>query len=172
MRPALLITAAVVLSACSRQPGYYSPPAIRPAAASSTGPGHFVAMSAPDAARYVVSGVLLDGGGGWRWCLKQTQLQFAVPRMGGLKFRTEIAVGESTFAQTGPVHIGVEVEGHNIGVIDFDKPDNRTIEFEVPAAVLPASGLAHVTLTADKEWIPPEGGAGRGFILSSAGFVQ
>jgi hypothetical protein len=173
MRLAVLIAAALTLAACSRQPGFYTPSAVRPAfAAPSSRPSHFVAMSSPDAARNVLSGVVLNGDGPWRWCLKEAQLQFDVPRMRGLKFKTEIAVGESTFVQTGPVRITISVEGHAIGDITFEKSDNRIVEFDVPESTLPATGLVHVTLAADKQSIPTDGGDRRAFILTSAGFVQ
>jgi hypothetical protein len=173
MRPAVLIAAAITLAACSRQPDFYTPSAVRPAFASpSARPSHFVSMSSPDAALNVVSGVVLNGEGPWRWCLKEVQLQFDVPRTRGLKFRTEIAVGESTFGQTGPVRIVVSIEGHPIGELAFDKSDNRIVEFAVPDSILPPTGLVHVTLAADKETIPTDGGDRRAFILTSAGFVQ
>lgn len=169
-----LIAAALVFASCSRQPAFYSPQADR-AAAPVLAPGelsHFTAMSAPGAENHIVSGILAAGGQSWRWCMKQAELRFRVPAARALRFRAELAISEMTFAQTGPVRIEVAIDGRRLDTIVFDKPDNRTVELNVPDGLLPADRAVRVTLTADKEWIAPDSGDRRAFILTSAGFVQ
>jgi hypothetical protein len=169
-----VVAAALALASCSRQPDHYSPAATRPAARELQ-PGelaHFTAMSAPGAANHIVSGVLNHGGDSWRWCGKDVELRFVVPVSRGLKFRTELAIADMTFPQTGPVRIDVSIAGGPPHAIDFDKPETRTVEWEIADGSIPAGQPVKVTFTATKDWTPPEGGEPRAFILTSAGFVQ
>ncbi|MBE0656537.1 MAG: hypothetical protein IH602_02550 [Bryobacteraceae bacterium] len=168
------IAALLLLASCSRQPDYYSPAAARPAA-RMIAPGelaHFTSMSAPGAANHIVSGVLDQGGDSWRWCGKDVELRFVVPVSRGLKFRTELAIADMTFSQTGPVRIDVSIEGGPPHAIDFDKPETRTVEWEIADGSVAVGQPVKVALTANKVWTPPEGGQPRAFILTSAGFVQ
>jgi len=174
MRFAAFAAVFLILPACSRQPGYYTPQADRPAA-RALGPGelsHFTAMDGPAAANHLVSGVLQTDGAPWRWCERRAELRFQLPDTRGLRFRTEIAVSEMTFKQTGPVRIDVSINGKPLGAVVYGKPENRTAEFEVPPDMVTAARPVAVTLTADKEWVEPGTGVRRAFILTSAGFVQ
>ncbi len=173
-RLAALAAAALLLASCSRQPAYYSPQESR-AAAQALVQGelsHYTAMNAPGAENHIVAGILAAGGQSWRWCMKRAELQFRVPAARALRFRAELSISGMTFTQTGPVRIDVAIDGRQLDTIVFDKPDNRTVELNVPDGSLPAGRPAHVTLTADKEWTAPDSGERRAFILTSAGFVQ
>ena len=99
-------------------------------------------------------------------------MRFVVPVSRGLKFRTELAIAGITFLQTGPVRIGVSIGGGPPHAIDFDKPETRTVEWEIADGSVAAGQPVRVTFTANKDWTPPEGGEPRAFILTSAGFVQ
>lgn len=174
MRTAVFAALFLLLPGCSRQPDYYSPAAERPAV-KAPGPAelsHFTVMNGPGAANHIVSGVLPSDGAPWRWCERRAELRFQLPDTRGLRFRTEIAVSEMTFKQTGPVRIEVEIDGKRLDTIVYDKPESRTTEYEVPAGMVAAGRPVAVTLTADKEWVEPGTGVRRGFILTSAGFVQ
>lgn len=164
----------LLLPACSRQPGYYSPKAERPAArAPAHGElRHFTTMDGTSAPNHIVSGILPGDGAPWRWCERRAELRFQLPDTRELRFRTELAVSEMTFKQTGRVRIDVAIDGKLLDTIVYDKPESRTTEFEVPAAMVTAGQPVAVTLTADKEWVEPGTGVRRGFILTSAGFVQ
>lgn len=169
-----VLAAALLFTSCSRLPDHYSPAAAR-TAAQVLAPGelrHFTAMDAPGAENHVVSGVLDGGDAPWRWCEKQAVLRFKLPETRGLRFRADIAISEMTFAQTGPVRIEVAIDGKRLDTIVYDKPESRTSEFDVPAEMVTTGRPVNVTLTADKEWVEPGTGVRRGFILTSAGFVQ
>ncbi|MBA3976344.1 MAG: hypothetical protein C0504_19220 [Candidatus Solibacter sp.] len=168
------IAALLLPASCSRQPDYYSPAAARPAA-RMIAPGelaHFTSMSAPGAANHIVSGVLDQGGDSWRWCGQEVQLRFRVPVSRGLKFRTELAIADMTFPQTGPVRIEVSIDGGPPHAIDFDKPETRTVEWEIADGSVAAGQPVKVVFSASKTWPPPGGGERLAFILTSAGFVQ
>lgn len=169
-----LFAALLMLASCSRLPDHYSPAVERPAAhALAAGElSHFTAMDAPGAENHVVSGVLDGGGTPWRWCEKQAVLRFKLPETRGLRFRADIAVSEMTFAQTGAVRIDVAIDGKRLDTIAYDKPESRTTEYDVPAEMVTTERPVVVTLTADREWVEPGTGVRRGFILTSAGFVQ
>lgn len=169
-----VVAALVLLASCSKLPDHYSPPAERPAARvlAADEVSHFTTMDAPGAANHIVSGVLDGGGAPWRWCERQAVLQFKLPETRGLRFRADIAVSEMTFAQTGPVRVDVAIDGKRLDTIVYDKPESRTTEIDVPEAMMTTGRPVVVTLTADKEWVEPGTGVRRGFILTSAGFVQ
>lgn len=174
MRIAVFAALFLLLPGCSRQPAYYTPQAERPAA-RALGQGelsHFTTMNGPGAANHIVSGVLPGDGAPWRWCERRAELRFQLPDTRALRFRTEIAVSEMTFKQTGPVRIEVAISGKRLDTIVYQKPESRTTEFNVPAEMVTVDRPVSVTLTADKEWVEPGTGARRGFILTSAGFVQ
>lgn len=169
-----VVAVLLALASCSKLPDHYSPPSERPVArVPAAGElSHFTTMDAPGAGDHIVSGVLDGGGAPWRWCEKQAVLRFKLPETRGLRFRADIAVSEMTFAQTGPVRIDVAIDGKRLETIVYDKPESRTTEFDVPAEMVTAGRPVVVTLTADKEWVEPGTGVRRGFILTSAGFVQ
>lgn len=174
MRTAVFAVLFLLLPGCSRQPDFYSPSAGRPAV-RAPGPGelsHFTVMNGPGAANHIVSGVLPGDGAPWRWCERRAELRFQLPDTRALRFRTEIAVSEMTFQQTGPVRIEVAIGGKLLDTIVYDKPESRTTEFNVPAEMVTVERPVSVTLTADKEWVEPGTGARRAFIMTSAGFVQ
>jgi hypothetical protein len=174
MRIVLLFAAFIMLASCRRLPEFYTPAAAR-ASAHVAAPGelsHFAAMDSPDAANHIVSGILNNTEGSWRWCMKRAELQFSVPAVNRLRLKADITVAELTFPQTGPVKIEVAIDGRVLDTIRYDKPEGRTFEVEVPDGLLTAGKPVHVVLTADKEWIAPDTGEHRGFILTSAGFVQ
>lgn len=174
MRNAVFAALLLFLPGCARQPDFYSPSVERPAARAPA-PGelrHFTTMDSPGAVNHIVSGVLPGDGAPWRWCERRAELRFQLPDTRALRFRTEIAVSEMTFKQTGPVRIEVEIGGKRLDTIVYDKPESRTTEFNVPAGMVTVERPVSVTLTADKEWVEPGTGARRAFILTSAGFVQ
>lgn len=169
-----VVVALLALVSCLKLPEHYSPEAARPAA-HVPAPGevsHFTAMDGAGAANHIVSGVLDGGGAPWRWCEKQAVLRFKLPETRGLRFRADIAISEMTFAQTGPVRIDVAIDGKRLDTIVYDKPESRTTQFEVPAAMVTTGQPVVVALTADKDWVEPGTGVRRGFIVTSAGFVQ
>jgi hypothetical protein len=168
------VVALLLLASCSKLPDHYSPPAERPAARvlAAGELSHFTTMDSAGAANHIVSGVLDGGEAPWRWCEKQAVLQFKLPETRGLRFRADIAISEMTFAQTGPVRIDVAIDGKRLDTIVYDKPESRTTEFDVPEEMVTTVRPVVVTLTADKEWAEAGAGVKRGFILTSAGFVQ
>jgi hypothetical protein len=174
MRIVLPAVCLALLAACGKLPESYSPLAVRPVArAAAKGElRHFTPMDAPDAANHIVSGILERTEGTWRWCTQRAELQFAVPEAQGLRFKADVTVAELTFKQTGKVNVEVAIDGRKLGVAAFEKPEVRTIEFDVPDGMVEAGKPVHVTLTADKEWVDPNTKDRRAFILMSAGFVQ
>jgi hypothetical protein len=163
------------LGGCQRQPELYRPPIQRRPyeIVEPKSLGHYATMNAPNALDHVVSGVLPElHDGRWRWTLQEPVLQFRVPRTNGLKFQMEYTVPQVTFKETGPVKIEIVIGACALDVIDVQKDLVGTHDKEVPPSCLTVDRPVVVRMKVDKVWTGADDRQPRGFILTSAGFVE
>jgi hypothetical protein len=165
----------MALTSCVQYPEPYRPPIQRQPTGivSSDGLRHYIALRSPEARLHVVKDVILeDSDSPWRWTYQEPTFRFRLPATGGLKFCASIVVLDQIFAQTGPVHITVFVEGHKLGTLAVEKPGEYSFSKEVTAEWLTTEYPVVASLVIDKVWVSPEDGARRGFILTEVGFRQ
>jgi hypothetical protein len=111
-------------------------------------------------------------GGTWRWTQQHPTMMFIVPSTKGVKFVSDFAIPDLTFAQTGPVTITVTINGQVLDSTTYDKPGYQRIEKAVRESLLHAKTENIVTMDIDKLWVAPTDKATFGFILTNAGFIQ
>lgn len=175
-RRVLLLPAAVWLAAsgCARIPDWYAPPIQRqPLDGVQSGLRHFVNMSDPAAADYIVSDIA-DGveAGSWRWARQRPTLRFRLLPAKGLKFVMDFAIADVTFEKTGPVTVSILINGNLLDRMRCESPGARHFEKRVPEEWLKAGEDTTVTAEVDKVWVAPKDGVKLGFILTRAGFLQ
>lgn len=174
MRRALLLLT-LLLPACVKYPEPYRPPIQRKPmdAGGDHSLGHFFFMNQPEADQHFISGVLPElHDGAWRWTLQKAVLQYELVSTQALHLRCDLALPEVIFQQTGPVKIAITVNGHPLGIAAFDKSGQQMFDQPVPPEWLYTGRPLLVTLESDKLWTSPADGQKRGFIVTSAGFVQ
>ncbi len=170
---ALLVLSA--LGGCQRQPELYRPPIQRRPyeIAEPKGLTHYVRMNSANALDHVVSGILPElHDNRWRWTLQEPVLQFKVPRAARLKFHMEYTVPQVTFKETGPVKIEIVIGPCTLDVIDVQKDLVGTYDKDVPPSCLTTDRPVVVRLRVDKVSTGADDRQPRGFILTSAGFVE
>jgi hypothetical protein len=167
--------AALALGAtgCNRLPTVYAPPAQAAglADASTTGLGPMVAMSDPRADAYIVGGFRPVSEGSWRWAHDHPVLRFYLPDSGPLEFVMDLSLPEQTFALTGPIAIGIAVNGVVVGRMRCEHAGSYSYHHPVAEELLRRNAINIVAVTPDKT-ARREGGERLGFVLSRAGFAE
>jgi hypothetical protein len=167
---ALLLLAA----GCSRTPDIYQPPIQRK---PLTGPeahlGQIVSMSDPTVDAYIVRDISRTTEvGSWRWAYRHPQMRFYLRGADKLHFVLDARLAENTFKDTGPVTLSIQINGHELDKIVFDKPGDRHFDKLVPAEFLQPHSENFVSFETDKQWVSKEDGAVLSFVLTRAGFVR
>jgi hypothetical protein len=172
---ALGVAAAIALgvAGCSRLPTVYPPPAQAAGLAdpSTAGLGPMVVMSDPRAEAYIVSGFRPVSEGSWRWAHDRPVLRFYLPDSGPLEFVLDLTLPEQTFALTGPVTIGIAVNGSALDRMRCAHAGSYSYHHPIREELLRRNAINVVAVTPDKT-APREGGEKLGFVLSRAGFAE
>lgn len=173
-RPLTLTLVTLLLgAACGCRPGSFAPPQQRLAAAGPE-PGSFVSYVIMDDALaddYIVRDIAAERGA-FRWAFLHPELRFRVTDNRALKFAAEIAIPEATFKDTGPVSIGILIEGKPLTTLRCPRADKYRIETPVPADWVAPGKAVHVTFETEPQWVSPLDGAHLSFLLYSAGFIK
>jgi hypothetical protein len=159
---------------CKQASKSYPPPTQR---SQSLAPGEvdppFVEMCAHDANQYVVRDIdLTTDGRAWRWTFERPELRFILNCTEGQRFAVDFGVVGATLAQTGPIHISIQVNGRLLGKVYCPTPGDRHFEQAVPASWLSTTDYTRVVIQADKLFIAEADGAKLGFTLYRAGFIE
>jgi hypothetical protein len=170
----LPISTLLFAAACSRTPDIYQPPIQRK---PLTGPeahlGQFVNMTDPAVDAYIVRDISkTTEAGSWRWAYRHPQLRFYLRGVDKLNFVMDARMAENTFQETGPVTLTIQVNGHDLDKILFEKPGDRHFDKPVPASFLLPHSENFVSFETDKQWVSKEDGAVLSFVLTRAGFVK
>ncbi|MGP8244228.1 MAG: hypothetical protein ACLQVN_06885 [Bryobacteraceae bacterium] len=172
---ALGAAAAIAMGAtgCSRLPTVYPPPAQAAGLPdpSIVGLGPMVAMADPRADAYIVGGFRPASEGTWRWAHDHPVLRFYLPDSGPLEFVMDLSLPEQTFARTGPVEIGIAVNGREMDQILCEHAGSYSYHHPVAEKLLRRNAINIVTITPDKT-ARRQGGEKLGFVLSRAGFAE
>jgi hypothetical protein len=130
-------------------------------------------MANSDASEYIVEGISgATEGAGFRWAFAHPVLRFVVPHMTRPRFAIDFALPESTFKDTGPVTIRIQINGRVLAEPRFDRAGGHHWEHEVPLELLRPGEVNFVAMIPDKVWTAPEDGAKLGFVIARAGFVE
>ncbi len=171
---AILLSGAVVLSACQNMPEPYAPPEqrqpfenFRPYRITRV-----VNMADGDAEAHFVSGITSISGGSWRWTEKRPTVRLTIRSNENLTFLIDFAIAGATFAQTGPVNLLFYVNDHLVGSIHCPAPGEQHFETKIPPGVVEANKEVTLAAEIDKVWVPPQDGPPLGFILTRIGLKQ
>src|SRR5208283_2231761 len=164
---------AMAAGGCNRLPTEYAPPAQAAGLAddSSGGLGPMVAMSDPRADAYIVGGFRPASEESWRWAHERPVLRFYLPDSGPLEFAMELTLPEQTFALTGPIAIGIAVNGREVDRLRCEHAGSYSYHHPVAEELLRRNAINIVAVTPDKT-ARREGGERLGFVLSRAGFAE
>jgi hypothetical protein len=167
--------AALLLTACVRQPETYAPPMQRQPVLDGQAvraPKRVVSMDDPEADAYIVSGLPKGERGQWRWAGKRPTVRLYVTGTAGLSFVADLSIADATFKDTGPVTLTYFVNGAPLTSTRFDRPGRQAIQHPIPPALLKPNGDNELAIEIDKVWIAPEDKAPLGFILASVGLSR
>jgi hypothetical protein len=169
----LLVMGALLTVSCGRQPGVYAAPPQRSLNLGSdpSGAMAFVAMDDPQVDDYLVNDISPEPGFR-RWAFIHPELRFRLKEVSHLIFTAEFAIPEVTYKVTGPVTVGVAVNGRNLGSIRCGHAGDFRLEKPVPNGLVELDKPVSVTFEANPRWISPEDGAQLSFFLRSAGFTH
>ena len=170
-----LMAALIALTAagCSRLPTVYAPPAQAAgfSDASGAGLGAMVAMADPRADAYIVGGFRTASEGSWRWSYDRPVLRFYLPNSGPLEFVMDLTLPEQTFAATGPITIGIAVNGREVDRLRCEHAGAYSYHHAVAEELLRRNAINIVAMTPDKT-ARRDGGEKLGFVLTRAGFAE
>lgn len=160
--------------ACSRTPDIYQPPIQRK---PITGPdahlSQFVNMNDPAADAFIVRDISrTTEAGAWRWAYRHPRLRFYLRGIDKLHFVMDARLAENTFRDTGPVTLTIQINGHDLDTIRFEKPEDRHFDKLVPPSFLHPHSENFVSLETDKQWVSKDDGAVLSFVLTRAGFIK
>jgi hypothetical protein len=160
----------VVIAACQRPPKTYPIPAQRhqPVANDPPPSGGYVKFADFDAGDYIVRDI--NPGGAVRWTRDHPEMRFRVEPRLGLRFSMDFAIADTTFRDTGPVTVTVEINGHALGIVRCPRPRDYHFEQPVPTEWLRPGEPVMVVAEASPLWTAPKDGAHLGYVISEAGF--
>jgi hypothetical protein len=170
--PALL--AALIFTACSREPVSFAPPPQRTAliVPQPGALGHFVSMADANADAYIVQDVATSGPGTWRWAYAHPVLRFVVPDVPRLKFNLDFSLPERNFRETGPVTLTFRIDGRVLDRFRCERAGQLQYAHDVPAEWLKVNAVNLVAIDPDPVWVSKTDEGRLGFILSRAGFTE
>jgi len=126
-------------------------------------------MNDPDADDYIVRDIASNPGV-FRWAFLHPELRFRVSESENLRFTAEIALPESIFPVTGPMHISYSINGKVLGTVYCSHPGKYELDKPVPSAWVPPNQYLRIEFSSDRHWISAEDGAQLSFLLFEAGF--
>ena len=184
MRTALLLTALLLLTACSHNPAFSPIPAQAPPVIAPDPPSVpcFFSMSEARADQAIVQDIPLGlGSGVHRWTAENPAVRCKLPSGGPWNIAMDFFVTGTTMRDTGPITLTFKVNGREIARLRCDKPGPQQFRAPLPPELIPSvpsrdrqGAVADLVLQAsiDKPWIAPADGKKLGVILTAMGFVQ
>jgi hypothetical protein len=173
LRP-LVLSGAVLLSACQNMPEPYAPPEqrqpfenFRPYRITRV-----VNMSDGDAESHFVSGMTDINAGSWRWVEQRPTLKLLMRSNDNLTYTIDFTIPATTFEQTGPVTLSFFVNDHLLDTVRCPAPGDRHFEKRVPDGWVEPNKEATVAAEIDKVYVSPKDGSRLGFILTRVGLKQ
>jgi hypothetical protein len=167
------VVSALLLPGCGKLPETFPAPAQRAPleAATSGGPGHFVAMSDANAGAYIVQGFRAASEGSWRWAHEHPVLRFYLPQLERATFTMAFALPEQTFRLTGPVTLTFSINGRVLDRARYDQSGEQQYTHMVPREFLKPDSINLVAIDPDKT-AAPNPGERLAFVLVRAGFTE
>ena len=163
--------ATTALFGCSREVVVHPPPPEQrwvspyPPALDS-----WLAMSGPDADRYIVSGIREVHVQGQRWVDRKGVVQVLAPPFLDLNFQLEFTLPEPVAKKAGGVTLKVAVNGEPFGAFTYAEAGAYEIKKPFAAGTLPWDRNTEISLeiepTRESNWEPLE----LGFLIKSVGF--
>ena len=169
----LLFLPLLVLTACHREPEWYSPPAQQHVIANPDPPRSslMVDMTDVDVDDHVVSDVgPSQGSTPWRWARKRPTFKILVLQKKNLKFTTDFNLWDESMKHTGRVTISFFIGDKLLDKIAYDTPGDKHFELPVNPDWLTTEADTLICAEIDKVYTSPSDGAKLGFIITRMGF--
>jgi hypothetical protein len=169
-----VILFAAALSACSPRVPAYAPPAqfVMPEGSDPRPEVRLIAMNSLDAKFAVLEGV--DGAGYGeerKWTADKARFQFRVASLSGSDLYLRFAVHDVTFRQTGPVRIGIDVNGNPFDSFVRTAPGEGEYRHPADGIVARPFDPLIVTIRIDPPYVAKNDNAKLGILLNEIGFV-
>jgi hypothetical protein len=175
MRPALLLAALILLSACSREPAFAPIPAQLPRVDAPDPPNVpcYFSMSEPRADNFIVRDITLGLSAGLqRWTQQKPAVRCKLPNAGPWNIAMDFIATDVTMRDTGPITLTFTVNGRELSRLRCDKPGRQQFRAPLPPDLaLPGAELV-LQASIDKPWVSREDGAKLGVLLIAMGFIQ
>ena len=175
MRPAVLLAALILLSACSREPAFTPIPAQVPRVDAADPPNVpcYYTMSEPRADKFIVRDITLGASAGLqRWTQQNPAVRCKLPDAGAWNIAMDFIATGVTMQDTGPITLTFTVNGREITRLRCDKPGRQQFQAPLPADLaLPGAELVFQA-SIDKPWVSRDDGAKLGVLLIAMGFIQ
>jgi hypothetical protein len=170
----LLLTGAVLLSACEKMPETYAPPVqrqpfenFRPYRAS-----RILNMSDGDAESRIVRDISRGPAASWRWTGQRPTVRLPGGTNNDLKYVIDFTIADVTFKETGPVNIAFYVNDHLLDRVRYASPGVQHFEKPVPPDWIDEGRENTVSAEIDKTYLAKDDDQRLGFILTTIGLKQ